>query len=236
METIRFIVVDGLKIFTGFDSLLIDGVATRKSVGKRVSSLSSYRESLDLATKIERMKDAKATEVNRLDLERLKSSYLEVSESLNSEMISIYNEEKRFFEPRLNELIPSDVLSKHIRDLLSSSGPNEVISILESGAEIIPNLKGKVYYIYSGGDIITETIKEVGVGYPEGSFLSLSKSQENIISGGLLKQEEIQEALSLANSKKGQFEILGDSAEVALEKSRAWYNEEILRIENDFLV
>jgi hypothetical protein len=249
-RTVIYQEIDGHKIIRGFDRPTVDPVATKEVVdsliketpeyqaaeAKKAEHGEAYRALIVAATNKDDTAYKAALSAMSVRQEELKP----LARALEEKIIALRRENAVYFTPRLGEVIRD---ASEIDSLITAlQGAPQGIKICLDGAEI-PDNRGKVYFRKSGGKWTRTYIVRLGDPVPADAVLEadVTESQAAEIEADRisslpedvkLKEKEIALAAALNEAAKmrSRLEIQGDPD--ALQKSKDWYDAELVRIKN----
>lgn len=229
--------VDGFFVVARIEVPMVDGVRTRKLIDEKARKTKVYKDTHRLAVRMERLKQENKHGKHTEEIKKLKEDHaLKVAE-LKDEMLNLFLDNKIYFGLRKNEIELNENQESEVKSLIASSRDEAVVLEKSTGKfKKVVNLKGKRYFLKDeNGKWEEKVIEKIGEEVPVGA-----EDEEPIVEYDKPSPSEIKEfakkdALRIAASKINEFKILGDSDDVAIKKSREFYDAEIKRIDKQFV-
>lgn len=259
MKTIIVKEIDGYDIIQAFGDALIDPQATKnkvmglhektneaKAVEKKAEELNrlwksrhdakkAAIEAFDKGDQTNHAKHYYMVEIRDTQIEEINKDMVELLKKKKQKDIEIWKENLVYFEPKSGETVISDNEYERLgAAFLSAQEKGNVID--STGKEII-NLKG-VKYVKEGKII---TIDKLGQDVDGPLLKDLNQDQLVRMRYQYMTEEDIEAektsqinvAAASAANMRSQLEIQGDDK--ALEKSQAYYNNEVSNIEDKYI-
>lgn len=241
MKTVITKEVDGFKVVVGFDKRLLDLVGTKKKMKDQIERTDEFkiykrltikRANLELQILKKESRGIDAT-LTRSELLGLEKEWSKSKKDMQDKTISARKKSGTYFQPKNGEHVISEEEYQEYVGLCETAKENNSLVTYEK--KIIPNKKGKSYFVKNANKITEHKIEKVGVDIPEGALTELNES-DNI----LFQSEEWrlaafgQEKQSLildATLKRSELELLGKTAEEAKAEVSIYYSNKLKELE-----
>lgn len=249
MKTVLYKIIDGHKIITGFDRPTVDPVETNKVVAVIIKDTPEYQAAeAKKAEYADAARDMMAAAKIRDDA-RYKAALLVMSayqdelkilaRDLDAVIMRLRRERAIYFEPRQGEVIRTAAEIKTLSAAIQDRP--EGICIALDGSHVEDN-RGKVYFRRSGSKWNRTHIVRLGDKIPAKAVLAadvtdaqraeIERDRISALSADVKAKEKnkaMEAAIKQATEMWSRLEIQGDQD--ALDKSKAWYTEEVATLE-----
>ena len=260
MKTMITKEVDGQSIVLGFANASFDPMTTRAKVIEQLKQSDEVKTHHETCLLIgEKTKEhmlllgkKKKTKADEEKLAELKAEVDELQHTLQDDFQAIDDKSKElhiqnttYFEPKIGE----EIIGEEEDGLVEAFSKLEHDQLLKADGTIIPNHKGKKYFVKKSGVWEEEDIASIGV-EPSAGAKSADKltadERHEIIEGkekqrvkkltpedkSKEKESRLQSLLVEAAHRKIQLEVSGE--EDSLKKSQDWYNEKKSELEQKY--